>query len=119
MLFTGPVTVNVTMSAHELRRALRRELQPLKELLMSQFTDLRDELAGVFADLAAKIQRLQDAVDNPSSETHLSAEDQATFDSIKAAVDSARASVGDEDGSDVPPTDPTDPTDPPVDPTTV
>ena len=86
----------------DLIRPVLAALNNLEGTVMTQFQSLRDELAAVFADLAAKIQRLQDAVDNPTSETRLSAEDQALFDEIKASVDAARATVGDENADGVP-----------------
>jgi hypothetical protein len=71
--------------------------------LMTKLTDLRDEVGGLFADIAAKIQRIQDEIDNPNNtETHFSAEDQAAFDELKATVDAARATVGDENADGTP-----------------
>jgi peptidoglycan hydrolase CwlO-like protein len=99
--FLGPVTINMT-DENALRAILRDEIHKLEVKLMTEFADLRDQLNDVFADLAAKIQRLQDAVDNPSSETHLSAEDQALLDEIKASVAAARGTVGDENADGVP-----------------
>lgn len=86
----------------DLIRPVLAALNHLEDTVMTQFQSLRDELTGVFDDLAAKIQRLQDAIDNPTSETRLSAEDQALFDEIKASVDAARATVGDENADGVP-----------------
>jgi division protein CdvB (Snf7/Vps24/ESCRT-III family) len=71
--------------------------------VMTKLTDLRDEVKGLFDDIAAKIQRLQDAIDNPNNtETRFSAEDQAAFDELKATVDAARATVGDENADGTP-----------------
>lgn len=109
---TGPTTINVLgPTLDDLRTIIRAELSaavtPIKEQFMSEFTDLRDQLAGVFADLAAKIDRLQVAVDSADSATHLTAEDQAVLDEIKAAVAAARATVGDENADGTPPAEPT------------
>jgi len=99
--FLGPVTIVLTDET-SLRTIIKEEIHKLEVKLMTEFADLRDQLVGVFADLAAKIQRLQDAVDNPSSETHLSDEDQVLFDEIKATVEAARGTVGDENADGVP-----------------
>lgn len=86
----------------DLVRPVLASLNHLEGTVMTQFQDLRDELVGVFDDLAAKIARLQEAVDNPTSETRLSAEDQILFDEIKASVNAARTTVGDENADGVP-----------------
>lgn len=109
MIFTGPVTIiSLGPSAEDIAAIvadqLTAALTPIKESLMALNDDLaalRNELGQTFADLDAKIQRLQDAVDNPTTTSQLDADGQAILDEIKAQVAAARATVGDEnsDGS--------------------
>lgn len=111
LTFTGPVTVYVTVDPRELRHLIRRELQPLKEQLMSVAEDLatvRDTFTSTLADIAVKIQRLQDAVDNPETADTLTPESQAILDELKQLAADTRASVGDENADGVPAAPPVD-----------
>lgn len=101
VLCTGPITITgATLEEirHTVRAEMRAQLLPLRGLIVSQFSDLRDSLAGSFSDMSALIAQLQASVDSANSATHLADEDQATFDQIKATADAMRAALPDADG---------------------
>lgn len=100
---TGPITItgptlDLSGLMVDIREAVRTELLPLRGLIVSQFSDLRDSLAGSFSDMSALIAQLQASIDSANTATHLTPEDQGTFDQIKATADAMRAALPDADG---------------------
>lgn len=100
MMATGVQEIHIHIHGLPDHTAQLQRMENMMATAAEQLTELKAQLADTSADVLAKIDQLTAQLGT------LSPEAQATLDEIVAGVSSLDTTVGDADGSDVPPPPP-------------